>query len=178
MVWFDDATPAGANLMVDMGDAWTWVSSNPAPYSGSKAHQSVLKEGLHQHYFLDATDKLNVSAGDKLFAYVYLDPANPPRQVMLQWHEATGNMSGWDHRAYWGANEIVFGMDGTDSKRPMGKLPATGRWVRLEVPANLVGLEGMTIDGMAFTLFDGAATWDKAGIVFARPRLVPEGVRR
>ncbi|MBA2341545.1 MAG: hypothetical protein H0V88_14255, partial [Pyrinomonadaceae bacterium] len=41
--------------------------------------------------------------------------------------------------------------------------PAAGQWVRLEVAANLVGLEGKTLNGMAFTLFGGRATWDAAG---------------
>jgi hypothetical protein len=45
----------------------------------------------------------------------------------------------------------------------MGSLPATGQWVRLEVPASLLGLEGQTLSGMAFTLYDGRATWDHAG---------------
>jgi len=45
----------------------------------------------------------------------------------------------------------------------MGPLPPTGQWVRLEVPAALVGLENRVLSGMAFTLFDGLATWDTAG---------------
>ena len=45
----------------------------------------------------------------------------------------------------------------------MGALPAAGQWVRLEVPAALVGLEGRTLSGMAFTLYGGRATWDYAG---------------
>jgi hypothetical protein len=45
----------------------------------------------------------------------------------------------------------------------VGPLPATGRWVRLAVPASLVGLEGKTLHGMSFTLYDGRATWDYAG---------------
>jgi hypothetical protein len=45
----------------------------------------------------------------------------------------------------------------------MGSLPAAGQWIRLEVPANLVGLEGRTVNGMAFTLFGGRATWDHVG---------------
>ena len=47
----------------------------------------------------------------------------------------------------------------------MGTLPAAGRWVRLEVPAAQVGLEGRTVNGMAFTLHGGRATWDYAGKV-------------
>jgi hypothetical protein len=45
----------------------------------------------------------------------------------------------------------------------MGTLPATGQWVRLSVPAAQVGLEGRTLNGMAYTLYGGRATWDYAG---------------
>lgn len=77
---------------------------------------------------------------------------------MLQWNDG-----GWNARAYWGANLVNWGWDGTASRRYMGPLPATGQWVRLEVPASAVGLEGKTLNGMAFTLYDGKAIWDKAG---------------
>ncbi|MFN8444224.1 MAG: RHS repeat-associated core domain-containing protein [Caldilineaceae bacterium] len=78
---------------------------------------------------------------------------------MLQWHDG----SSWHHRAYWGTNSVTFGTDNTNGRRPMGNLPPTGQWVKLEVPAALVGLEGVVVKGMAFTLFNGKATWDKAG---------------
>src|SRR5438105_4204631 len=158
VVWVDDATPGGATLAGDGGDGWSWVASNPAPYSGSLAHQSVLAAGEHQHYFYNATTTLAIAAGDTLFAYVYLDPANPPSQVMLQWNDGS-----WEHRAYWGANLIGWGTDGTVSRRYMGPLPATGQWVRLSVPAAQVGLEGRTLNGMAYTVYGGGATWDYAG---------------
>ena len=45
----------------------------------------------------------------------------------------------------------------------MGPLPATGQWVRLSVPAAQVGLDGKSVSGMAFALYDGRATWDSAG---------------
>jgi hypothetical protein len=93
-----------------------------------------------------------------LYAYVYLDPANPPSEVMLQWNDG-----GWEHRAYWGANSIGLGIDATASRRYMGALPAAGQWVRLAVPAAQVGLEGRTLNGMAYTLYGGRATWDAAG---------------
>ena len=47
-------------------------------------------------------------------------------------------------------------------------LPAAGSWVRLEVPASAVGLEGKSATGMGFTLFDGRASWDRAGKMSAR----------
>ncbi len=156
--WVDDELPAGAVLSSEGGDTWNWIGSNPAPQSGSLAHQSAAAAGMHQHWFSGATSTLQVNPGDKLFAYVYLDPANPPTQIMLQWNDGS-----WDHRAYWGANSIQLGSDNTASRRYVGPLPAAGQWVRLEVPASQVGLEGKVLQGMAFTLYGGRATWDNAG---------------
>ena len=55
----------------------------------------------------------------------------------------------------------------------MGALPPTGQWVRLEVPASLVGLEGRTLNGMAFSLVNGRATWDHAGKYAGTPPVQP-----
>jgi Zn-dependent metalloprotease len=161
--WVDDAMPVGATTApagATPPGSWNWVSASPAPYSGTTAHQSILADGIHQHYFVNATAPLQVQAGDILYAYVYLDPDNPPGEVMLQWNSG----GSWEHRAYWGADLIDWGISGTESRRYMGPLPATGEWVRLEIPASAVGLDGAAINGMAFTLFDGRATWDTTGI--------------
>ncbi|MBI3876204.1 MAG: glycoside hydrolase family 9 protein [Verrucomicrobia bacterium] len=158
VVWVEDALPAGGVPDSSGGDSWNWVSSYPAPFSGTLAHQSAIAAGIHQHYFDNATATLSPGVGDKLFTYVYLDPANPPSELMLQW-----NSGSWEHRAYWGANNIGWGTDGSPSRYYAGVLPAAGQWTRLEVPASAVGLEGSAIKGMAFTLYDGRATWDYAG---------------
>jgi RHS repeat-associated protein len=156
--WVEDALPTGAVAVGD-NDGWNWVTSSPTAFSGTSSHQSATVTGTHQHYFYGATQTLTPTTGEKLYAWVYLDPTNPPTEVMLQWNDGTN----WEHRAYWGANQIGWGTDGTASRRYMGPLPETGRWVRLEVSANSVGLEGQTISGMAFTLYGGKATWDRAG---------------
>jgi len=158
VVWVEDSVPAGAATAGDGGDAWTWISSNPPPYAGALAHQSLQASGEHQHYFYGATATLTIAVGDTLFAYVYLDPANPPSEIMLQWNDGS-----WEHRAYWGTNLLGWGTDGTVSRRYIGALPAAGQWVRLAVPAAQVGLEGSALNGMAFTLYGGRATWDHAG---------------
>jgi hypothetical protein len=159
VVWVDDAVPTGATADVDGGDVWNWVSSNPAPFSGRLAHQSVVAAALHQHYFKDATATLTIGTGDTLYAYVYLDPNHMPDEIMLQWNDG----SSWEHRAYWGANNIGYGTSGTVSRRYLGPLPAAGQWVQLKVPARQVGLEGKTVNGMGFALYNGSATWDTAG---------------
>ncbi len=159
VVWVEDTVPAGAALAAD-DDSWEWVASGPNPYSGGSAHRSSINGGFHQHYFHGASNALAVGAGESLCVYVYLDPNHLPNQIMLQWKD---NNSAWEHRAYWGANLINTGVDGTNSRRFMGALPPAGQWVRLEVPASLVGLEGAVVNGMAFTLHGGRATWDRAG---------------
>ena len=78
---------------------------------------------------------------------------------MLEWFDGAS----WAHAAYWGENLIPWGTDGTVDQQPMGALPPTGRWVRLAVPASAVGMEGSTLSGMNFVLYDGQAAWDYAG---------------
>jgi uncharacterized repeat protein (TIGR01451 family) len=165
IVWLDDALPPGATARSD-NDVWQWVNSNPAPILGNGAHQSKIAAGMHQHQFDGATLKLPVNAGDILYTYVFIDPDHVPKEIMLQWHDGTS----WEHRAYWGEDRISFGANGTNSRRRMGSIPTkSGTWIRLEVPATQVGLEGTLVSGMAFTLFDGSATWDRAGKFSAPP---------
>ncbi|MFN7928346.1 MAG: RHS repeat-associated core domain-containing protein [Blastocatellia bacterium] len=156
-VWVEDSLPSSAVAVGD-NDGWNWVTAAPTPFSGSSSHQSSTVAGVHQHYFYGATNTLTLTASDSLYAWVYLDPTNPPTEVMLQW-----NNGDWEHRAYWGADQIGWGVNNTNSRRYVGALPATGGWVRLEVPASAVGLVGSTLNGMAFTLYGGKATWDRAG---------------
>lgn len=186
-VWLDDTLPKGAVISAEGGDEWKWAYPSPSPtpypipglhdpplpapnpvgaanpefppppHPSWLSHQSKSAARMHQHYFLinanNAASRLKVNTGDKLFAYVYLHSGSAPRQVMLQWHVAGG---GWQ-RAYWGPN--LLGWPGYQA----GGLPSTGVWHRLEVDADQVGLAGKTLDGMAFTLYDGQATWDRAG---------------
>jgi hypothetical protein len=166
--WVEDDLPAGATARSD-GETWRWISAEPAPLFGKLAHQSAMVAGMHQHFFDGAIDPLVAGPGEILFAYVFLDPAQVPTEVMLQWNDGS-----WEHRGYWGANNIGWGVDGTNSRRYMGPLPPAGQWVRLEVPVELVGLEGRKINGMAFTLFNGQATWDRAGKGY-RPSLIVDG---
>jgi hypothetical protein len=162
-VWIDDAVPAGAQLQGN--SAWEFVTK-PAPvFSGEKATKRT-GSGITQHFFTGATQPLKVGEGDKLFAYCYLDPANPPKTVMLQWNDGS-----WEHRAYWGEDKINFGAGDVPGHRRLGDLPKLGEWVRLEVDAAHVGLPaGKLLNGWAFTQFDGTVYWDKAGIVTRTPQ--------
>ncbi len=158
-VWIDDALPGGAK---EQGDGpWEFSAKPGVPSQSADKALKITAQGLKQRFFDGASTKLKVGAGDTLFAYVYIDPHQPCKELMLQWH-TRGN---WTHRAYWGANLIDWGADGTPERMRMGDLPALGRWVRLEVPvAKLKLKKGEIIDGWAFTQFDGTVFWDMAGL--------------
>jgi len=157
-IWIDDKLPEGATGHT-YNDSWNWITSAPAPFAGSRAHQSDNVAGPHYHFMVSNATPLAIGGGDTLFAYVYLDPANPPRQIMLSWLADDH----WEHRAYWGENLVAEGINDSPGRRSMGALPAAGNWVKLEVPARAVDMENRTATGMGFTLFDGRAAWDLAG---------------
>jgi hypothetical protein len=122
-------------------------------------HQSGTSSGLHEHWFTGASEPLSVAAGDVLYAWVYLEPANPPSEIMLAWSDGAS----WEHRAYWGGDSITYGRDGSAGRHLAGPLPPAGKWVRLQVPAGAVGLGGAEVNGMGFSLVGGGAKWDEAG---------------
>ena len=157
-VWIEDAVPTGGRAQGDT--PWKFVTKPEPVFSGQKSSFREAK-GKKQHFFDGAKPTLDLGKGSKLFTYVYLDTLNPPKQIMLQFNDGT-----WDHRAYWGESKIDWGKEGTVSKRKIGPLPETGKWVRLEVDPAQVGLKaGSKLNGWAFSQFDGKVYWDKAGII-------------
>ena len=162
--WVDDAQQNGGRT----DGVWEFVNKNEAPVFSKllSRRQTAKPEQTLQHSFRGANRKFTLAAGDRLFAYVWLDPAAPPETLMLQWND--GN---WEHRAFWGEDKINFGGIGKDTPghKPMGALPATGEWVRLEVMPADVGLEpGSVLNGMAFVQHGGTVYWDVAGIATTR----------
>lgn len=159
-VWVDDQLPTGAQT--DYPNHFLWDYTQKA--GGVHGHtRNGGFAGMRQQYFYGATQTMMPQAGDLLVSYVLLNPVNPPRELMLQWNvPGTGDLA-WEHRAFWGEDLIPWGTAGTASRYPMGPLPPLGQWVRLEVPANLVGVVGTTLGGMAFTLHGGQAWFDRSG---------------
>jgi hypothetical protein len=157
VVWIDDDLPAGTRR-----GEWRWIES---PVASGKRSLALTAKGLSQYVIEGAKEPLAVTEGDALFVHVYLDPKDPPQEVMLQWHDGS-----WEHRAFWGEDRIEWGTAGTPSRRALGPLPEAGKWVRLEVDAAAVGLAaGTKLGGWALTQFDGTVYWDRAGIVTRDP---------
>lgn len=170
VVWFDDQLPDGASPEGNEGNqSWNFVSQPDHPvFSGKKSTRRSGK-GLTQHFFSTVKTKFPIAKDDRLFAYVYLDPKDPPETVQLQF-----NNGNWEHRAYWGADKGHGAGRNNSSNLKIGPLPETGKWVRLEVPAAKVGLPaGSQLNGWAFTQFGGTVYWDRPGKV-SRDQLAPE----
>src|SRR5262249_37344539 len=102
-VWIDDGLPAGAKTLVDgnINLAWNFVGKPNHPVHSGERSLLVNAKGLKQVVIQGVDAPIRVGAGDRLFAYVYLSPKNPPKEIMLQWHSQN-----WLHRAYWGDNVI------------------------------------------------------------------------
>ena len=156
-VWIEDSLPA--NAKPDGTTPWEFVKK-PEPVFSGETSTKRKSEAISQHFFTGASPGLTIQKDAILFAHVYLDPKNPPKEIMLQFNDSV-----WEHRAYWGNDVIPWGTAGAVSRVNMGALPELGKWVRIEVPAAKVGLPpGTTINGWAFTQFDGTVYWDKAGV--------------
>ncbi len=160
-VWFDDEVPAGAKPQGNGPVPWNFVTAPDHPVYSGKNSTVRTGKGINQHFFTGAKQPLVINKNDRLFAYVFLDPKDPPETIQLQFNDGT-----WEHRAHWGADKAFGAGRNNASNKPIGPLPETGRWVRLEVPAATVGLKaGAKLNGWAFTQFNGTVHWDKAGVV-------------
>ena len=155
--WVDDSHETGGRTE----GAWTFVTADKGPvHSGGKSRPQRA-DGLVQHYFDDAKKTVTVTEGMRFFAWVHLDPRNPPEAIMLQFNDGS-----WSHRAVWGSDDIEYGRQPKShaAYQRQGALPPTGEWTRLEVDPAAVGLPpGKVVDGVAFTQFGGLVHWDRMG---------------
>ncbi|MDH3583885.1 MAG: DUF1549 domain-containing protein, partial [Phycisphaerae bacterium] len=130
--WFEDKKiPKGKR-----DGAWNYVTRDKSPVFSGALSRRQQGGGIIQHFVQGAKDTIKVGAGDVFFAYVWIDPKNPPKTVMLQFNDGS-----WEHRAYWGEDRISFGGIGKDTPghRRLGPLPKAGQWVRLEATPKQVG---------------------------------------
>jgi hypothetical protein len=152
-IWFQERLPAGASPE----GRWDWdfrLLARPA-------HTEPASPGVHGHRFMNAHRPFDIRPGENLYAHVYIAENAKPEALMLSWHDG----SDWEHRAYWGGDRFTEGTPGSPSRRHIGPLPEAGKWVRLELSASAVALEGKAVRGMAFTVAGGQCYWHRAGAV-------------
>ncbi len=161
-VWFEGKIPDGARPEGN----WQWDFG----LKFRAAHTEPPAAGPHGHGFQGAPAPFEIQPGDYIFTYVYIVPDQVTEEIMLQFHDGTNVQQ----RAFWGADKIQAGELNTPSRARIGDLPAAGEWVRLEIPAKTVGLEGKKLHGISFMLFGGQAKWNRLGTI--NPPEVPERV--
>ncbi|HRH95084.1 MAG TPA: PSD1 and planctomycete cytochrome C domain-containing protein [Prosthecobacter sp.] len=156
LVWFEDAFPAGASVGV-AGAPTEFVAKDKGPVFSGNAALKRTATGVAQDFFANG-GKFDIPPNGKISVQCFIDEKNPPKAVMLQFHTA-----GWNNRAVWGEEgAIPFGKVRTPERVMMGKLPEAGKWVKLEVPVEKIGLKpGMNVTGYAFTQFGGTVYWDR-----------------
>jgi hypothetical protein len=151
-VWIDDSFPASA--IVDApGVVWdtTQKASGTQSFALSgapPANASSLETAVHA-----ITPQYPLSAGDKLVAYVLVDPCAPPLQIVLGWNTPIGHVAAW-----WGDSNLA-----ATTGVHIGAMPPAGVWTRLEVPVETLGLAGANASGVTIEHFDGRAWFDRFG---------------
>ena len=164
MLLVEDEFPAGAKTNSNVANSTKWVSAPEFPVaSGQKAFR-VSGTGVTQEYYQDGAAPIEIPAAARISLKVFLDPANPPKAIMLQCHR-----EGWNHRVMWGDEKAIpgWGKPKTGERYVAGALPNTGQWVSLEVPVEKLDLkQGDKLIGLAFTLDGGTAYFDKLSFLF------------
>ncbi len=162
VVWMDDEFPSTGKLQASPGAPTMFVMQDAATpvFSGTKSLKRT-DAGLAQDVWDQASDALTLPTDGKLFAYVWLEPTDLPKSIMVQYFKG-----GWLHRAVWGDYDAIsWGAPNTTERVHMGELPKGGEWVRLEVPVEKVGLTaGDQLTGFALTQYGGTVFWDKVGV--------------
>jgi len=157
-VLLDDDLPANSK---EEGN-WVWDTSTVA--SGLKSHGHPPAKGLQSHGFATG-EPITLSANGMLSQQVWLDPADPPKGLMLKFKTAAGDEVG----VYWEGEETVFNPGEEEELWYYGYLPELGKWSPLEVLVEDLALEEEKITGISFTTFDGKALWDKTVLTQAPP---------
>ncbi|MDQ6695237.1 MAG: hypothetical protein M3014_12595, partial [Chloroflexota bacterium] len=168
MAFMGGSVPTGAKAM----GTWAWDSARP--YGAMPSHTQPATDGPQVHYFIHAASPLTPTTGDNIIQYMYIDPKNPPSEVYMQFYTGDGN---GEQRAYWGANSTqTGGQAGSGSLYPMGPLSHKGGWVRLQVPAAELGLEGKPINGVLYGAYNGQTWWGPTTLSNRQTDEAPDGM--
>jgi hypothetical protein len=133
---------------------WDWSQKFRRTH-GEPAQNHETRHGL------GINPPVAIRSDDVFVTSVLVDPARVPNQILIEMNDGNG----WEHRAYWGVNKLnKSGVDRAPANLRLGDVPRSGEWVRLEIPAKAIGVDGRTIRELAFCTFGGAVRWDWLGV--------------
>lgn len=144
-VWIDDDVPAGAatNAVWAMDQTASGTRSIGGPAAGPGRS------------FTTSNVSFAVNPGDTLVFYALGSTCKPPSNVVV----GVTTTDGVNMRAYWGAPSSGE----PSSSLNMGALPAAGQWVRYEVPASALGIEGKIVNSITNEYAGGIVWIDRVG---------------
>ena len=162
------AIPAGALVR----GALPWDDQVDPPPGWHRARRLEASAGTFQQHFIHdiaPPARVTTAEGDRLEAWIRIDPDRRPTGIMIQIQAVDG---GWEHRGYWGTLEHALGVEDTGSRRRIGDLPSDPGWVRLDFSPTALGLPaGSVITGLAASMQAGGKTavahWGPVGVVRA-----------
>jgi hypothetical protein len=157
----DDEKPAAKTVRANK-DTHPFKWDDKLKFSGKRSW-TRSSEGVAQDVFDFLTEPPTVQEGDTFFVHAYLNPTNSPKALMVQFR--TDN---WNHRANWGdMTSIGYGGKTENAKKTdFGKLPETGKWVKLEIPVDKVNMDpGSEVVSVALSISGGTVHWDKLGLI-------------
>ncbi|KAJ4454413.1 putative Meiosis protein mei2 [Paratrimastix pyriformis] len=125
--------------------------------AGAGGHRTNLDAGQHGASMSAPGGAVTPPAGSRLFVWAYLDPDPDHRPPGLAITWTSGGVA--HGPALWGE----VGGAGATSPLPRMALPPLGRWVRLEVPADGLGLGGRPLEGFARLVPGGRAAFGAVG---------------
>ena|GEM_PF-2560346 len=146
---------------------WNW--DNVLKCSGERSHTEPANSGIAQHSY--RSTPIKIPKGTVIEQYVYLDPNEIPKGIMLKFSVENGT-NGGEIGVYWEGEEEVFVYNNDEPMLYYGVLPNAGRWEKLEVYSEDLGLEGIKLSGISFITYGGKANWDLTKI---RPIKEDEG---
>ncbi len=149
----DDALPAGSTQEGE------WIWDNSLRFSGTDSHTSTPKEGVNQHSF--NINPIKLKGGSYIIQYVYLDPQDPPKGIMMKFNLSDGKQAG----VYWEAEEEVFDIKEEEDIWYIGFLPKKGEWVKLDIPVDDIDIQDKELTGISYICYSGRLWWDYTSII-------------
>ena len=157
-VWLENDLPADAQAEGE----WIWNDEQAA--GGERSHSHPAAKGMAFHAVTFA-QPIRLPTNGLITQEVWLDPKDPPQGIALKFKLATDQEAG----VYWEGEKEVFTPDEYEELWYYGALPELGKWTKLEILVEDLGLEDQEIAGIRFITYDGHVLWDKTALTEAPP---------
>ncbi|MDP3786023.1 MAG: hypothetical protein Q8R05_00480 [Candidatus Omnitrophota bacterium] len=161
IILIDDTLPEGSTTE----GTWEWDTS--LKYSGEKSHTESAAKSATEHSY--RTKPVIIPKNSVIEQYIYLDPNDMPKGIMLKFRfENDGKED--EIGIYREGEEEVFMFNNDEPMLYDGTLPNAGKWEKLQIYCDDLGLVGAKLTGISFVTYGGRAYWD-----LTRIRAVKEG---